>query len=763
MTLGGDGDDDDTQHTPDRMDIDDATASGRATRGLRQAPPQRQLFQSDMSAARQTRQQTSYTSPAPGGANGIYGANGVTSALANYEPRPPLPLTLRPVTTPANNYEGFKAHQKSIRDLALARMSRTQPVQTKGMMLPGTGFPGPMIYTRTLLALQSGILAEQEYALHHLVKISHERGDKYRFDSFPGLAEALIEKVLEVGPLVYDIDLNVAYSEDAMLADDNALDGINGTRGLIEKLKIQLPMKLTDRMQTEDFATKLTLINEASLVLRNMVMLEENAQFLATLPTVRDLLIILLNLPHSSAIIEMQQYALETAEQLTGFFPSNPEDPLFTSLLAFIDSDDRATILTALHSICRMGIRIDQYVRLEGVPIRTVQKMCEWMLVEDEELRSACLDFLYLYTAAPDNVETLLHNADVAGLVKQLTRLLLHAARVDDTKPAAKMTSKPSVSATPAEDAPIPKISQDLIDQLLVYDEPERSSQWLRSCFEEDTFGEITQIALWQAYQIPFAPYGNQRPLLPAKDFITNVSNTFTNASAQVMNGNPPRFVIKGIKARAVPVDPKGRQYMRCLWHNEDDSECGDFALWPKHMWEHVVSNHLNTRRGEDGKYDFTGAAEEKVTCRWAGCKRFDAPREAADPFTVGMHVKTHLPDSSERAYQRSKHNHSKEAEEGGVQSLATTSWQTRITPVDERSEAAGLPLISVLVLRNLARNLPKTASALKPGAEDLVWQVFAPVRDQIYFVMAYNFTLREYLPSLNKAIDAARKVEPAE
>lgn len=717
-----------------------------------------------MLASRQTRHQTaSYHSPAPGAPNGTYHANGVTPALAHFEPKQQLPLTLRPVTTPANNYEGFKAHQKAIRDQALARMSRGPAARTKGMMLPGTGFPGPMIYTRTLLALQSGVLPEQEYALHHLVKISHERGDKYRFDSFPGLAEALIEKVLEVGPLVYDMDLTIAYNEDAMLDDDNALDGINGTRGLVERLKVQMPPNVQDRMQTEGYATKLTLINEAALVLRNMVMLEENAQFLASLPTVRDLLIILLNLPHSSAIIEMQQYALEIAEQLTRFFPSNPEDPLFTSLLAFIDTDDRGSILTALHGICRMGQTLQQMVRLEGVPIRTVQKMCEWMLVEDEELRSACLDFLYLYTAAPENIETLLHHTDAQGLVKQLTRLLLHGARVDDMKPPPKMTSKPSVSATPAEEVAIPKISQDLIDQLLVYDEPERSSQWLRSCFEEDPLGEITQIALWQAYQIPFAPYGNQRPLLPAKDFITNVSNTFTNASAQVMNGNPPRFVIKGIKARAVPVDPKGRQYMRCLWHKEDGSECGEFALWPKHMWEHVVSSHLNTRKGENGKYDFSTAQGSTFACRWAGCRRFDAPREAADAFTVGMHVKTHLPDSTDRAYQRSKHNHSKDAEEGHSAALPITSWQTRITPVDERLEAAGLPLISVLVLRNLARNLSKTATALKPGAEDLVWQLFAPVRDQLYFVMAYNFSLREYLPSLNKAIDAARKVEPTE
>ena len=70
---------------------------------------------------------------------------------------------------------------------------------------------GPNIYVRCLLALKSKIPAEQDYALHHLVKISMERGDKYRFESFPGLAEALIEKMLEVSSLFYDVEWEVSY------------------------------------------------------------------------------------------------------------------------------------------------------------------------------------------------------------------------------------------------------------------------------------------------------------------------------------------------------------------------------------------------------------------------------------------------------------------------------------------------------------------------------------------------------------------------
>ena len=56
--------------------------------------------------------------------------------------------------------------------------------------------------------------AEQAYALNHLVKISYERGDKYRFDGFPGLAEGLTEKALEVGRLFYHVNWTVSWENE---------------------------------------------------------------------------------------------------------------------------------------------------------------------------------------------------------------------------------------------------------------------------------------------------------------------------------------------------------------------------------------------------------------------------------------------------------------------------------------------------------------------------------------------------------------------
>lgn len=77
--------------------------------GLRQAPPQRVLFQPDLSSSRQTRTATGHgQSPQPTTApTAAYNGPSLPHSISSYEPRPPFPLTLRGVTTPANNSTRF--------------------------------------------------------------------------------------------------------------------------------------------------------------------------------------------------------------------------------------------------------------------------------------------------------------------------------------------------------------------------------------------------------------------------------------------------------------------------------------------------------------------------------------------------------------------------------------------------------------------------------------------------------------------------------
>lgn len=637
---------------------------------------------------------------------------------------------------------------------------------------------------RTLLALRSNVPEEQDYALHHLVKISHERGDKYKFEAFPSLAEGLIEKVLEVSTLFYEGKWEISYAADNARDDLHVLDGMNGTKDILQRIQSMKLRDLSDEMETNDFSRKLSKINEAGLVIRNMSLLEDNAKYLSDQYPLRDFLSIALNLPQSSALTELKHYALDIAEQLTRYWMLDASDPLYLSLLNQLETADRGAILTTLRAISRISMNLDESNRLKGVPLPAIQHLCEWILLEDEELVHSCLDFLYQYTAVSENVAFLLSQMhtkclSLDPLLFQLTRLLLFNAR-EITSSRVISPFIPYISATE-----IPAIPKDLLDQIVQYSEPDRSSHWLRACFEEDAESEITQIALWQAYQSRFAEFSTPEvPLLAAAEFIKNVSTTFPAANAQVITGQGQvqKFIIKGIRSRHLPMDTKNRVYGRCLWKPPGiQTVCGYFFLKPQEIWDHIVSSHIPPSPKPDDQLLAPTTVHhnpaQTYDCHWAGCKHFASQRGSDNLYEIAMHVKTHLPDTSGLAAQRAKNNRSVPIPppSKGDPTFhdyipADTDFQNRDavyeyqswhnTAVDERGDAAGLPLTSVLVLRNLARNIPKATIGLEDesgdqlltraeGEDGWIEKLFGPLRGRLWYVMAHNRPLSVHVADL--------------
>ena len=556
------------------------------------------------------------STPTPGGTSAMNMPSFTSSAsatLASYEPPQSYPLSLKPVVTPANNPDFYKNERKRKAEAHLGPLAR----KYRNIMLPGTGFIGPNIYVRAQMALQSGVEEEECYALHHLVKISHERGDKYRFDQFPGLAEALVKKALQISSLFYDVEWDVSYDDEAMYYDDETLNGLTGTSDIVQKLKSRLPLVTDDSIQTAHFSSQLNRITEAALVIRNMCLQHENAQYLAKQPMVRDYLAIVLNLPQHPGVAELQHYALDTAEQILVWSDLGPQDAVYQALLRVLSGQDRGAIITALKTISRIAMHSPLPKRLNDVPKDVLQRVQRWLLVEDEELRSACLDFLFQFTSFGDNVAQLLHSIDAEALARQLSRLLLFAAKETTTQRSHTRSSAKDDDKVPA---PVPRLSKSLVESLLKLDEPERSSEWLRMCFAPNKESEITQISLWQAYQATFAPHATTHPHLIAGEFIKNVSATFAGATAQVAGAN--KYVIRGIRPRKVPVDTgmlagskgtdKGKELHKCSWRvtvpaeptrdpitgvmsgpTTREVECGEWFKGSEDMLKHILREHL--------------------------------------------------------------------------------------------------------------------------------------------------------------------------
>ena len=172
----GSGDEEHKTPKEEKSEVDDPGSGGRVTRGrinipldyrsdfynqqanhtycvyigLRQAPPQRQLFQPDISSSRQSRHTPNNAqSPQPLIATSNVGytyspssnPNSNSFSIANYEPRPQVPLTLRPVLTPGNNPSLFKERVKKIREAHAIKLGKISP-SYRGMMLPGSKSSG---------------------------------------------------------------------------------------------------------------------------------------------------------------------------------------------------------------------------------------------------------------------------------------------------------------------------------------------------------------------------------------------------------------------------------------------------------------------------------------------------------------------------------------------------------------------------------------------------------------------------------------------
>lgn len=622
------------------------------------------------------------------------------------------------------------------------------------------------------------------------MKISYERGDRYKFDGFPGLAEGLVEMGLRVGELFYDIKWTVCYDPEAELNNIAELDGIEGTPDILERIARLTPRPSQGHVQTAEFADKMVLCTEAVMTIRNMLMLTENSIAMADFPPLRDLLCIIINLPPSDTNVEMKHIALDIAEQLTPNLALETNDPLYRTLVAQLKSVDRGSILTALRALARISMKLAETNKLGGISLDILETIIDWLMLNDEELLDACLDFLYQYTAVVPNLDNLLSFSRTKpdkpqSLVKHLARLLSHGAK----QVTYTQTLQPEMKLAYNEEvAPLP---QDLQERLLLMEEPERCYMWLRCLFEEDAEASITQIAIWTAYQSSFSNKLSQmgKTMISPADFIRNVNHVWTTAGAQIIRGpkgENQKFIIKGIRARSRPIDAEreGSEYFRCLWSlpGPKYQKCNLFFANAEKMYYHILDTHLGQKANDSGLFS---NEEAEYRCFWAGCQKFATPTKM-NLSGLMQHVKTHLlavqqnfepakplPSATNEAEASSDAsgpspggNSTKRFKRPNVvpaQSFSITNEET-LTTRDERNpniaQPAGIPLSAVLVLRNIARNVVKTDAhdeLLKEqetqgvDVEARGWKerLFRCVMPRLYEVMTVNRVMAPNVASL--------------
>lgn len=611
------------------------------------------------------------------------------------------------------------------------------------------------IYKRAHYGLQSGIPDEVDFALYHLVQISNQRWDKFKFEGFPLLAETLMEKAMEITLLCTGVRWELEYDFRQPTGRVNVLNSLRGTRNILEKIKT-LPIVLPeDTLETYEFNHHLRNIKEATLVIRNMVLLRENAYYVSRYAKglLRDFLVILINLPNQPRLNEIKNDALDIAEEVTKFMTTDPDDPLWISLVGCLESSDRAHIVRALWAMTHFSTEVEYLENnraMDRVSTQTLQQLFYHTLLDmDKDVLSGALDFWYQYTLNPDNVERLMGIFNFPSVfVPRMITLLTYEGR-----PAKKETvlQEEKVAPAPAE---IPRVPPELLKDLMELGEPERSSRWLRCCFVEDPECEITQIALWQAYQSRFAdPRVLGGGVLPAAEFIKNVSTTFSNAQAQVINGpgSATKFIIKGIRPLETAYTFQGFPYSYCKWadNRKPSKTCQRAFATPTELRHHVFTDHMNLKPTENpGHYNLEKASSPIHTCLWDNCSKFRSSGPSANTAMVAGHVASHLPE--ERPADAGPPSQKRPV----LQDRIVRKWFYMDTPCNERGEPFGVAYKAALVLRNIAWNLPTRIAP--PEYNGLSWKqaVFLSHRPKIIDTWDRNRSLRKELTELIMTIE---------
>lgn len=443
------------------------------------------------------------------------------------------------------------------------------------------------------MSLRSGIESEIEYALSTLTYYSCNEPKLLNFSTYPLMGNELIKyfvkpyhmilegKELEIRPAI------LSLSVESLLSLRNAVQDLHNQQWL---------------SQVKNF--------------RKFAV--EALRFLVTWfcsPT--SSLLYLLSKYHD-LFRESLTYLLDILDPLTCFYVDNAKnDQMFHHLLTLLSHTSDKYIMTdtikCLHHLLFMrvpdsvenvddDVKVDTNNCIDAVQPEHLQILVSCLFINDDELTFTVLLFLKTYLDSqalhslyPTSVaNSQLHRLrklvqaqtskkNLHILLKQLPEMivaklpLVDASKVQQTPPV-NFTKRSTYAGVPAA---TPKLPQKLYDIIISFPEPLRATTWLRCCYEpftqvtktgsesKDTnSGEVTQISLWKAYENQFEAIWKDRlnpswpNLLPAVDFIKNVSSAFPNSEAMVVNMpvtdllQPPRkrFIIKGIQPRQFPV-----------------------------------------------------------------------------------------------------------------------------------------------------------------------------------------------------------------
>ncbi|KAK9897445.1 hypothetical protein P389DRAFT_189016 [Cystobasidium minutum MCA 4210] len=573
------------------------------------------------------------------------------------------------------------------------------------------------VSNRLLLSIRSGLPKEIDYALELFLQYSYTDAASIPLDVLPGLPTALLDIVR---PSAAKDDETLRRRKEAALILRNFI--LDGGQRSIESVRPYVEYIYEVLVQVLEEAESAN--NTTELVLYMLDMAEVYAS--------------------TCTLLLPPEVDVPLAKQI-------PAQKLYTLLARLGQSNDRALIIgsyTLLSGLAmnknnnpifayRAFVPATNEVSPQCPSTMLLEKAISLLPLNDAELLLPILEFLYQHTSIPSNSLRLLQNANMKQVIRSVIFHLREGAKeetveydvIQGSSSSSTMKQQPQgqnyrgkamrealIAAypsldnkekevprptyTPEERAAFQPIMPEAALQSILYKpEPQRAYEWMKTVFEADPDGEITQVSLWQAYQKQFERYDGEMKagripgMMNAADVIKGTQEAFTTASPKQTEdyaGNK-RFVISGIRvAPPPPVLPtpaeKEREMWRCKWRDCPFAQSGPFDNAAA-LYEHLESVHV----------DPAASTENAQICQIDGCGQLcDTPRK------MRYHLRTHIPSRVPLpASAPPTLAHAADA----LDRMTTFFTENRQIPQTVHGEyAAGVGFVSSLVVRNCAR-----------------------------------------------------------
>ncbi|ORY06809.1 hypothetical protein K493DRAFT_332956 [Basidiobolus meristosporus CBS 931.73] len=517
--------------------------------------------------------------------------------------------------------------------------------------------PGPQ--NRILLALKSTLPNEIDWAFNNLIILSYRCDDTFRIDSIPGLLDVLLSH----------FNLN---------ADQTNFDDFFNTT-------------------TNDIWMERSL--QIAHITRNLSFLGHNAQCLASHDALLEVLTKGIELPSSSKKIELRQLCLDTFENLSPFILLKNRSARFIKPLKhLLYTTDKALILGSIHSLTRFALNEANESILSVVDDKLIQRMFDLLLVKDEELVEAVMEYLYCYSnlSSKTSLELVRHmpKSSINILIKCLTWNLDPEITIRQHRPTQLQTA-PSTNHIVAPNADSESANAESLEPTVAavpdfskLTEPQRTSEWLRHFFIPNPASVVPQVQMYTSYVTYFGP--NTPGLLQVMEFMQALTSTFPNIVANVATQDGIQtIVIKGIQQKAAIssglAGDAGHNKTQCRW-----TDCQHILNSEEDLLNHIEQTHL--------------VDPSDLSCHWMTCTRF-SDQPAPTPNTVLAHIKTHLGAPKPKVTSKQP------------QTVANTPVRQ---PPPSATESSSIPLITSLLLRNIS-HAQSARNALLAHEEELV------------------------------------------